>query len=94
MTLQPRPAVGGADSDRLHVAFDRLLCDDEHPASCRDGAGITQDGRGVDGWSATCTDAASRMWKKVVRVRGLCGENRIRMGEHEAIGEGIEDETQ
>ena len=75
MTLQPRPAVGGADSDRLHVAFGRLLYDDEHPASYRNGAGITQDGRGVDGWSATCMDAASRMWKKGVRVRGLRGES-------------------
>ena len=61
MTLRCRPAATGDDSGRLHVEFSRLLCDDGHSANCRGGAGKSQDSRGVDGWTATGLDAASRM---------------------------------
>ena len=63
MTLQRQPAAIGDDSDRLHVEFSRLLCDDGHSASCRVAARKSQDSRGVDGWTATGLDAASRMWQ-------------------------------
>ena len=61
MTLQRRPTGTGGASDRLDAEFRRLLCDDGHYATRRDGAGKTQDSRGVDGWSATGLDAASRI---------------------------------
>ena len=59
MTLQPRLVAGGDDSDRPHVEFSRLLCDDGHSASCRGGTEKTQDSRGVEGRTATGLDAAS-----------------------------------
>ena len=61
MTLQRQPTVTGDDSDRLRVEFSRLLCDDGHSASCRAGTGKTQESCGVDGWTTTGLDAASRM---------------------------------
>ena len=61
MTLQSQPNATGDDSDRLRVEFSRLLCDDGYAASCRDGARKTQDSSGVDGWTATGLDVASRM---------------------------------
>ena len=55
-----RTAIPSA-SDCLHVDLSRLLCDDGSSASCRGGTGKSQDNRGVDGWTATGLDAASRM---------------------------------
>ena len=48
-----RVTATGDDSDRLHVEFGRLLCDDGHSASHWDGAGKTQGSQGVDGWAAS-----------------------------------------
>ena len=59
MTLQARLVAGGDGSDRPHVEFSRLLCDDGHSASCRGGTEKTQDSRGVEGRTATGLDAAS-----------------------------------
>ena len=64
MTPQRLPNATGDDSDRLNVEFSRLVCDTGYTTCCRDGDGNTQDSRGVDGWSATGLDAASRMWQK------------------------------
>jgi len=61
MTLQRQPTETGGDSDRLHVEYRRLLCDDGRPASCRAGAVKSRESRGVDGWTAIGLDAASRM---------------------------------
>ena len=61
MTLQRQPTATGDVSDRLHVEFSRLLCDEGHSASCRDGALKTQDSWGVDRWTATGLDAALPM---------------------------------
>ncbi len=86
MTLQHQPNTTGDDSERLHVEFNQLLCDDGYSASCRDGAGKTQDSREVDGWTATGLDAASRMrqivhggaWKR-------CKANAAAEGSHVEI---------
>lgn len=43
-----RLAAGGDGSDRPHVDFSRLVCDDGHSASSRTGTGKTEDSRGVD----------------------------------------------
>ena len=61
MTLQRQPTATGEDSDRLHVAFSRLPCDDWRSATRRTGAAKSQGSRGVDGWTATGLDAGSRM---------------------------------
>ena len=61
MTLQRLPAAPGDDSGHLVVEFSRLLCDYGPSGTCRDDAGKIQASYGVDGWSATGRDAASRM---------------------------------
>ena len=66
MTLQPRPAAGGDDSDRPHVEFSRLLCDDGYPGDCQDGVGETYDRLRVDGQAPTGLDAGSVSAKEVV----------------------------
>lgn len=38
-TPQRQPAATSDDSDGLHIEFSRLLCDEGHSASSRDGAG-------------------------------------------------------
>ena len=61
MTLEGQRTATDDDSDRLHVEFGRFLCDDRPSASGRVGSGKSQESRGVDGWTATGLDAASRM---------------------------------
>ena len=61
MTLQGQLAATRDDSGRLDVEFSRLLCDDGHPASRRDGTGNIQESRGIAGWTAAGLDAESRM---------------------------------
>ena len=48
-------------TNRLDIDSSRLLCDDGRSASCRAGAGKSQGSSGVDGWTATGLDVASRM---------------------------------
>ena len=48
MTLHLQPTGPGSDPHRLRVEFSRLLCDDGHSTSCPDGAGKSQNSRGVD----------------------------------------------
>lgn len=61
MTVRPEKAGTGSASGRLSMEPGGLLYGDGHHASCRGGAGKTEESRWVDGWSATGLDAASRM---------------------------------
>ena len=61
VTVRPKKAATGSASSRLNMDPARLLYGDGHYASCRGGAGKTEDSRRVDGWSATGLDAVSRM---------------------------------
>lgn len=61
MTPKRHPIATGSASSSLTMVPARLLYDDGHSASCRDGGGQTQGSRGVDGCTAAGVDAASRM---------------------------------
>lgn len=61
MTPKRHPIATGSASSSLTMEPARLLYDDGHSASCRDGGGQTQGSRGVDGCTAAGVDAASRM---------------------------------
>ena len=61
MTLQCQPTATRSASARLNVQSSRSRCDDGHSASCPVGAGKSQAGRGVDGWTAASLDAESHM---------------------------------
>ena len=61
MMLPRQPTATRSASDRLSVESSRLLCDDGHSARCPAGAGKSQTGHGVDGWTAARLDAASSM---------------------------------
>lgn len=58
-----RDAADGDSGRRKPLGYgsSRLLCDDGVYASCRDGVGKSQGSRGIDGWTATGLNAASRM---------------------------------
>ena len=57
VTLQRHPIARG----RLHVEFSALLWNDGHSANSWDGAGRTQERRGVGEWAASDRDAGSHM---------------------------------
>ena len=72
VTLQRQPTAPGDDSGSLHVEFSRLLCDDRHSASRKEGASTTRDSRGLG------LDAGGRFVLTIAFRWGCCSLHPLR----------------